>query len=142
MYIWLEEKDFQKQIKADILDRIVQNDTSIILDAERAAIVELQGMLRIKYDVAAIFSQAGTQRNALVVMLLVDILLYHVHSRLNANQIPDIRKERYDNAIATLKDLGAGKMDIGLPLIINAEGETQSPAGMSYQGELKRPNRF
>lgn len=142
MFIWLEEKDFQKQIKADILDRIVQNDTSIILDAERASIVELQGMLRIKYDVAAIFSQSGTNRNALVVMLLVDILLYHVHSRLNANQIPDIRKERYDNAIATLKDLGAGKMDIGLPLIINADGETQSPAGMSYQGELKRPNRF
>jgi hypothetical protein len=78
----------------------------------------------------------GDNRNQQIVMYLVDITLYHLHSRINPRQIPDLRKERYDGnnpqqnggAIAWLKRVAAGDLTADLPNII-----PQSGLSISYQ---------
>lgn len=139
--LFLNQDDFKKQIKADVLDRIIQNDQSILYESELASIAEMQSYLGVRFDTANIFNRTGTDRNALIVMYAVDILLYHVHSRLNPNQIPQLRVDRYDAAINWLKAAGAGTVTADLPLKPVPESTTAT-GNIIYSGEVKRNNRF
>lgn len=73
---------------------------------------------------------AGDNRNQQIVMYLIDITLYHLHSRINPRNIPDLRKERYDGnnpqqnggAIAWLKRVASGDLTADLPNIITQQG--------------------
>ena len=73
---------------------------------------------------------AGDNRNQQIVMYLIDITLYHLHSRINPRNIPDLRKERYDGnnpqqnggAIAWLKRVASGDLTADLPNIIAQQG--------------------
>ena len=65
----------------------------------------------------------GDNRNQQVVLYLLDITLYHLHSRINPRNIPDLRKERYDGnspnqtggAIGWLKKVASGDITADLP---------------------------
>lgn len=73
---------------------------------------------------------AGDNRNQQIVMYLIDITLYHLHSRINPRNVPDLRKERYDGnnpqqnggAIAWLKRCASGDVTADLPNIIPQQG--------------------
>jgi len=75
---------------------------------------------------------AGDNRNQQIVMYLVDITLYHLHSRINPRNIPDLRKERYDGnnpqqnggAIAWLKRCASGDVTADLPNILPNQGNS------------------
>lgn len=54
-------------------------------------------------------------RSNYLVMLAVDISVYHYHSRTASNQIPQIRIERYLDAIEKLKSIRKGMMQPPLP---------------------------
>lgn len=68
----------------------------------------------------------GDNRNPLIVMRLIDIVLYHLHKRLTGMNFPDIRKEAYDGnspaqvggAIGWLKQIACGKVNVDLPPIL------------------------
>lgn len=73
---------------------------------------------------------AGDNRNQQIVMYLIDITLYHLHSRINPRNVPDLRKERYDGnnpqqnggAVAWLKRCASGDVTADLPNIIPQQG--------------------
>lgn len=73
---------------------------------------------------------AGDNRNQQIVMYLIDITLYHLHSRINPRNIPDLRKERYDGnnpqqnggAIAWLKRCASGDVTADIPNILPTTG--------------------
>lgn len=72
----------------------------------------------------------GDNRNQQIVMYLLDITLYHLHSRINPRNVPDLRKERYDGnnatqnggAIAWLKRVSSGDITADLPQILPQQG--------------------
>jgi hypothetical protein len=72
----------------------------------------------------------GDNRNQQIVMYLIDITLFHIHSRINPRNIPDLRKERYDGnnptqnggAIAWLKRVASGDITADLPQIVSEQG--------------------
>lgn len=72
----------------------------------------------------------GDNRNQQIVMYLLDITLYHLHSRINPRNIPDLRKERYDGnnatqnggAIAWMKRVASGDITADLPQILPQQG--------------------
>jgi phage gp36-like protein len=136
--IFLTDADFKKQIKTDILSAVIQADTQILNDAERATIAEITSYIALRYDAANVFNKTGDNRNALIVMFAVDILLYHIHSRLMGKETPEIRDIRYSDAIKWLKMVNAGEIFIDLPLKPN----TVAAGNISYVGEEKRNNRF
>lgn len=136
-------EDFKVQISKDVLDRIIRDDQSRLLQAEKMALLELQGLLRngtAKIDVDGIFSQSGEQRNAIIIMYLVDITLYHLFTLLES--VTKVRDDRYVMAKDDLKDIAAGKMNVGLPQLLEEDGTTPNYGGISLQGETKRNNRF
>lgn len=50
----------------------------------------------------------GDNRNAQMVQCMVDVILYHIHSRIPPRNIPELRVKRYDDAIAFLKNAAKG----------------------------------
>ena len=74
--------------------------------------------------------EQGDNRNQQIVMYLMDITLYHLHSRINPRNTPDLRKERYDGNIANqsggaigwLKRVASGDITADLPQILPQQG--------------------
>jgi len=134
--IWLTEYDLKKQIRQSVLSQVIEQDASLLHEAELATLAEIESYLRSRFDVQAIFATTGTDRNALLVMYAVDILLYHLHSRINPSQIPDLRIERYNNAIEWLKAVAKGMLSPALPTIESNENSTKFMIGSQKRRRL------
>lgn len=134
---FLTTQDFKTLIKDKILDDVIQADETILDDMERMAIGEMASYLKRRFDTTAIFAATGEERNPVIILKLLDMVIYHLHSRINPRQIPDLRAERYENAIKWLEDVAKDKIDPDLPA-------TEQPEGgiISYGSEPKRNPRW
>lgn len=107
------------------IDEITENDASIVLMAIQAAEEEVRGYLRNgrglapAYDLATIFSRTGAARSALLTETIKTVAVWHLVKLCNADVIYEHVKERYDRALAWLKDVNRGQITLDLPLIID-----------------------
>ncbi len=90
------------------------------------------------------FSRDIDGRSDLVVMIVVDLLAYHLFSQTGANRIPEHTKDRYDAAIKKLKEIRAQKMNPGLPLLVQDENtpSSQKSNTVSIISQRKRNNFY
>ena len=112
---FLAHADYGLQIRAEIRDLVTDGDTTLLDAAGLAAQAEMESYLRGRFDVEAIFAATGPARSAVLVLYLVDLALYHLHSRQNPRNVPQIRQDRYDHAIEWLKMARKGSISTGLP---------------------------
>lgn len=72
-----------------------------------------------------------TGRNPFVIMRLVDMVLYHIHSKDASRAMPKVREDRYEDSIDWLKTvLKNGDIDAGLP--IRAEDDAEAVPEIRY----------
>jgi hypothetical protein len=57
----------------------------------------------------------GDNRSQQMVMYMIDITLYHLHSRIAPRNIPQLRIDRYENAVNWLKMVMKGSVSAALP---------------------------
>lgn len=93
---FLTKDDILKLIDIDTLDVLTDEDDTRLDTTEDTAIQEMTTYLNTRYDTTEIFT--GTEKNSLIVMYLTDIILYHLHSRIAPDNIPELRVNRYTNA--------------------------------------------
>ena len=131
------ESDYDATIHKEILDALLrhdsdQGDEAIVEICEDRAIAEMRGYLDKFYDTDAIFSATGADRNQLVLMMAVDISVYHIFCQHNPYKMSQIRKDRYDRAIEWLKAVAAGKITIAdAPRLPEEEAAVASPWQLS-----------
>lgn len=80
---------------------------------------------------------AGDNRTQSVLMTVIDICLYHLHSRIAPRNIPDLRRDRYLNAVDMLRAFSRGDMTAKLPVIQPKRG-----ARIRYGGPIKNINSY
>ena len=114
---FLTIQDYKAVCDPPALALIDQNDGDNLARAEGYAIEEVSGYLRSRYDAQAAFALQGEARNPQLVMVAVDITLYHLVSWLPQRMGYEIREIRYNAAIAWLRDVQAGKTSPDLPTI-------------------------
>ena len=139
---FITSTDYAAQIKADVLDRIIESDNSLLLDAENKSLAQAKSRLRVRFDVDTIFSTTGDSRHAELVMYIVDMTLYHLHSRINPGQVPELRKERYQDALDWLKGVAAGDYDPGLPGIGDADEDGTDDGNVMQSGSATPRNPY
>lgn len=138
---FINSEDYDASIHREILDSLTRNDDAIIEICEDRAIAEMRGYLSARYDVDAIFSAEGTDRNHLVLMMAVDIAVYHLFSIHNPQKMSQIRKDRYERAVEWLKQVAAFKITIdGAPKLPEDIQKQNSPWLMS--SNPKRTNHL
>lgn len=110
--------DYDASIHREILDALVRNDEAIIEIIEDRAISEMRSFLSSRYDCDKLFDAAGEKRNRLVLMMALDMAIYHVFCIHNPQKLSQMRKDRYDRAMAWLKEVNRGRATIdGAPLL-------------------------
>lgn len=133
---FLSEADYSVQIKADVLT-IVKN-TDALPNAELMAQAEMESFLNARFDVAQIFNKTADQRNPVVLMYLIDLTLYHIHSNISPRNIPELRGIRYEAAITWLKMVASGKINPDLP----TKDEDNADYYINLGGNTKYSNQW
>lgn len=112
---FLTNDDYKPQIRDWIKNIVINEDPNIQSKIEIAAQEEMESYLRDRYNVGEIFEAVGNDRNGLIVMYMVDIALYHLHSNISPENIPELRYTRYNAAIDWLKAVAKGNLSPNLP---------------------------
>lgn len=71
-------EDYDASIHQEILDALIRSDRQIIEICEDRAVAEMRGYLSARYDCDRVFSAEGDERNQLVLMMALDIAIYHI----------------------------------------------------------------
>lgn len=109
---FIEPSDYDASIHAEILDAVTRSDSSIVEICEDRAIAEMKSYLQSRYDCDALFSATGDDRNQLVLMMAIDISLYHIFCAHNPQKLSQMRVDRYNRAIEWLKKVSESKLSI------------------------------
>lgn len=99
----------------EVVNEIGRNDTAIAQGAIDAATEEARGYLTA-YDITAIFSATGSNRNPILLLYIKDIAVWHFIQLSNPNVEMELRLERYEKAVKWLEKVQAGKTNPSLPL--------------------------
>jgi phage gp36-like protein len=108
------EADYSFQIRNEIKGVIAGAESNALSKAELAAQAEMESYLNNRYDVATEFAKTDDERNPVLVMYLIDMALYHLHSKQPGRNIPQIRIDRYDTAIDWLSKVAKGDLNPNL----------------------------
>lgn len=138
---FIDITDYDASIHRDILDSLVREDKTLVDICEDRAIAEMRCYLSGRYDCDRIFSEEGDGRHQLILMMALDIAIYHIFSIHNPVKLSQIRKDRYERAVEWLKAVANGSISIdGAPL---APQEVQM-AHQSFRivSNPKRTNHF
>ena len=134
-YVTLEE--LNTHLYEEQIDVITQGDTVILQSAIDAAISEAKGYLRA-FNIAEEFSKTGEQRNALLLIFLKDIAVWHLINICNVNTDLGLRSDRYNRAVDWLKSVQKGNVVPDLEPL-----ETEKQIGVIlYSSNPKRDNHF
>lgn len=108
---------------------------------EDRAIAEMRCYLSKRYDCDKIFSATGTNRNQLVLMMVIDIAVYHIFCIHNPQKLSQIRKDRYERAVEWMKAVASEEISIeGAPLLL--EEERAGKSSFRIQSNPKRVNHW
>lgn len=140
--MFLKIEDYKPQIRNWVLNVVTQNDPMAREKAERAAQVEMESYLRSRYRIKEIFSKTDEERNPLLIMYLVDMVIYHLHSNISPENIPEIRHLRYKTAIDWLKDVSSSRLSPDLPEIGNEDNKEDDSTGFDWGGNVKYSERY
>ncbi len=128
---FLEVEDYSVLIRKELKNIVEESEFDGIeadvkrLQAEGMAISQIKNSLSGRYDTDAVFSAEGNARNHYIVMISVDLTLYHLYTSVAPNLIPDVRSTRYQDAIDWLKDVRKGDANADLPRWKDEAGEDQ-----------------
>ena len=133
--------DYDASVHREILDALVRDDETLVEICEDRAIAEMRSYLSKRYDCDAIFSAEGKERNQLILMMVIDIAVYHIFCIHNPQKLSQVRKDRYERAVAWMKAVANEDISIdGVPLL--PEEERAAKAALMFRSNPKRSNKL
>lgn len=132
-------EDYDASVHREILDALVRDDRALVEICEDRAIAEMRCYLSKRYDCDAIFSAEGEERNQLVLMMAIDLAIYHIFCIHNPQKLSQIRKDRYERAVEWMKGVANEEISIdGVPLL--PEEERARKSSLMFKSNRKRVN--
>jgi hypothetical protein len=125
-YIFLEDGDLESAIFAQFLnERSAEPLLEILEVIEKKKIALIKTKLNKRYDLDAIFTAVGDERNFYILDILIKLIIYDFISRNAARKMPKDAKDDRDEALKILEAIKAGKeVPHGLPSITDTDGNT------------------
>ena len=120
MFITVEE--MQTVIYEHVMDDISANDDATVQQCIEAAVSEMKSYLASRYDVAAIFSATGTDRDPLILEDTKVIAVWNLIRLSNNELIYDQWRERYDRVIEFMSKVSEGSITPALPVATDEQG--------------------
>lgn len=138
---FIQLTDYDASIHREILDALTRDDDAIVEICEDRAIAEMRGYLSRRYDCERIFSAIGNNRNQLILMMAIDIAIYHIFCIHNPQNLKQMRKDRYERAMEWLKQVADENISIdGAPLL--PEENRREKSNFLTRSNPKRVNHY
>lgn len=138
---FIDLKDYDASIHREILDALTREDNAVVEICEDRAVAEMRCYLSKRYDCDKIFAAIGDERNQLVLMMAIDIAVYHIFCIHNPRNLSPMRKERYERAVEWLKAVAAEEISIdGVPLL--PEDVRANKSNFLMKSNRKRVNHW
>ena len=146
---FLMDSDYDTLVKEEIrrlLDGRAPDGTGTpvkLLKAEEMAIRQVRNWLSDRYDCDAIFnaSQVPDERDQYMVMIIIDLTLYHLYSQTGHKDVPEHRNNRYTDALDWLKNAGRGQISADLPGY-DQDGEAEQVADFRISSDKQENHKF
>lgn len=107
---YVNNEDFLLAIQDANLQQIISANTAVLDQAVLVAIGEARSYLVQKYKFDDELLKTGTDRDSQLLNYIIDLAVYHLHTRIAPRNIPQLRQTRYDNAIDWLKMCAMGNV--------------------------------
>lgn len=151
---FIRPEDYDATVHRDILDSVTRSDASLLEICEDRAVAEMRSYLSGRYDCDAIFGagievtqcEDGTERvtdhrHPLILMMAIDIAVYHLFTIHNPQKMSQIRVDRYERAVEWLKQVSKMQIVIdGAPTV--SDDAARAAAPMRWVSNLKRENHL
>lgn len=109
-------------------ERVGAVNQSRVEEAIEQADAEIDGYVGARYSVPVVAAPAILNK------LSVDISIYNLYSR-RVGQMPDVRSERYKNALRQLEGIAKGVVSIGVTPEPAAQTESGGPANTKTEND-------
>lgn len=138
---FVDIEDYDASVHREILGALVRDDETLVEICEDRAIAEMRGYLAKRYDCDEIFSASGKKRNQLILMMVIDIAVYHIFCIHNPQKLSQVRKDRYERAVEWMKAVASEEVSIdGAPLL--PEEARAKKSALMFKSNPKRINRL
>ena len=138
---FIQTSDYNASIHREIIETITRGDDEVVEICEDRAVDEMRSYLSGRYDCNAIFAARGEDRNTLILMMAIDITIYHIFSIHNPQKLSQVRVDRYNRAVEWLKAVASGKISIAdAPLL--PEETLKKNAPTLIKGNPKKDQHF
>ena len=118
---YLTAEDIKTHLYSENVEVISRGDNTLLVAAIDAALAEVKGYLTA-YDIATEFEKKGDKRNAILVVFLKDIAVWHFLTLCNAGSDLQLRQDKYERAIDWLKSVQKGSVVPDLPALEKPTG--------------------
>ncbi|GHV31593.1 hypothetical protein FACS1894177_06520 [Bacteroidia bacterium] len=139
MFVTIEE--IKTHLYGESISAISGSDDTILIAAIDAAISEARGYLA-DFDRNAVFSAEGNARNALLLVFVKDIAVWHYINLCNAGTELELRLNRYERAVAWLKGVQKGDISPDLPRATGGDGGEEIVAAVIFGSNSKRKQHY
>lgn len=120
--VYLTSADFEQRIQDANLQQIISANTAILENGVLLAIAEARSYLVQKYDFDTELTKTANDRDIQLVNYIVDMALFHLHTRISPRNIPELRVTRYENAKEWLNMCARGECTPKLAVILPVQG--------------------
>lgn len=139
--MFVSTEELYTHLYPESIRAISGNDERLLLDALSAGEEEVRGYLH-KFDLDKLFGAVGGERNALLVMRIKDVAVWH-YINIAVPQIDyDDKRRRYEYSIAWLKGVQKGEIVPNFPPKEDDDGNKINTGGMLIGSNPKRGNHI
>lgn len=140
--MFIEKEELKTVVDIKIVDKITNLDDTIVNNIVDETVSIMKGHMSKYYDVEAIFSATGINRNQTVLKRLKDIVIYEVYERHTREQ-NKVAERRYQEAMNWLEKLNTGEFsDKSLPPRPSETPSTQDGYDIRFGGRQKYESSF
>jgi hypothetical protein len=115
---FLTDEDYDVQTRPELL-AVIASSSLTRAKAELMAQATMTESLNKRFDTVAIFSAAGDNRSIIVIMYMIDLALYYLHSKTALRAMPEQRKTNFNAAKEWLRFVRLGEINPDLPELID-----------------------
>jgi phage gp36-like protein len=134
--MWFTKEELATHMNISDIDVITEGDDTLVTAAIDGATAEAKSYLGA-FDTSTIFSAAGSNRNAILLIFVKDIAAWHLVVLSNYEADLEFREKRYNAAIAWLKGVQKGNITPDLPV-----ADSSVTGRITYGSNEKREQHF
>lgn len=135
--MFITSDELKTHLYTENISAIQGDDETILTAAIDGACQQAKSYLQA-FDTDAVFGAAGAARNALLLIFIKDMAVWHFIKLCNAGTSISFRRDNYTDAIDWLKNVQKGNTIPDFPLRIDISGKTEINTPIKIGSNPKR----